>query len=64
MDDKDREELRRKFDHVQEVKWEREFNEALRELQEGEDDRINKEWRRYKEKELKKRRGKNNVRLE
>ena len=64
MDDKDREELRRKFDHVQEVKWEREFNEALRELQEGEDDRINKEWRRYKEKELKKRREKNNVRLE
>jgi len=61
MDDKDREELRRKFEDNQEVKWQREFNEALRELQEEEDDRINGEWRRYKEKELKKRRDKNNV---
>jgi len=49
MNDKDREELRRKFDHNQKIKRQREFNEALRELQEEEDDRINGEWRRYEE---------------
>lgn len=64
MNDKDREELRRKFEDNQRLKWEREFNEALKELQEGEADRINGEWKRYKEKELKKRRDKNNAQLE
>ena len=61
MEDKDREELRRKFEDNQRLKWQR---EALRELQELEDERINGEWKRYEEKELKKRRGKNNVQLE
>ncbi len=49
MNDKDREELRRKFEDNQKVKWQREFNEALGELREEEDDRINGEWQRYEE---------------
>ena len=40
MNDRDREKLRRIFDLNQKVKWQRESNEALRELQEEEDNRV------------------------